>query len=142
MLVTWLHLNRFYFEYVMCNWREAKDEMHSLLKGWNRKMIGTHYMAYVFETLCGMMCFKIHREEGKRKYRRMAEKHLKILNVLERQGNVNCHGVARLLRAEMISFSGDMENSKRTYDEAVASFARSGFTNFSAIGKSEPNPYM
>jgi hypothetical protein len=75
------------------------------------------------------------RKTQERRMVRHAQTHLSVLLKWTRDGNVNCHDMLLLLRAEMMSIEKnlDLAQVRKAYDTAISSSSRSGYVHNAAI---------
>jgi hypothetical protein len=84
--------------------------------------------------LTGLSGFTMYRQTGKRRFYRKAVSVVSSMKSLSKVAGINVVPLHRLLLAEKKSFThNDLRNTKNSYDEAIATFARCGLIHLEAI---------
>lgn len=89
----------------------------------------------------GLIAFALARKRPRRrKHRKRGLVRLRKLESYFRQGNLNCHHMMLLLRAEHLALGND--NPKSAYDEAITAAARLGYIHNQALSNERAGIYF
>jgi hypothetical protein len=96
---------------------------------------------FLFEGLIAFGLVKSTRH--RRRYQRRGLRFLHKLEIFVRSGNVNCHHMMLLLRAELASLdNGVSREVQAAYDKAIRAAGRMGFTHHQAVGNELAGVYF
>jgi predicted ATPase len=92
----------------------------------------------------GLIAFALFKATGRRKYKRQGCSFLRKLQAFFAGGNVNCHHMVALLRAEQVSICccKDPVVVQREYDEAIKCAGKLGFKHNQALGNERAGVYF
>jgi hypothetical protein len=91
----------------------------------------------------GLIAFALFKATGRRKYRRQGCSFLRKLDAFFAGGNVNCHHMMALLRAEQASICcKDPDVVQREYDTAIKCAGKLGFAHYQALGNERAGVYF
>jgi predicted ATPase len=91
----------------------------------------------------GLIAFALFKATGRRKYRRQGCSFLRELDAFFAGGNVNCHHMVALLRAEQASICcKDPVVVQREYDTAIMCAGKLGFKHNQALGNERAGVYF
>jgi hypothetical protein len=97
---------------------------------------------FLFEGLIAFGLAKSTRH--RRRYQRRGLRFLRTLEKFVRNGNVNCHHMMLLLRAELASLNSrsDPEKVQRAYGDAIMAAGKLGFMHHQAVGNELAGVYF
>jgi predicted ATPase len=91
----------------------------------------------------GLIAFALFKATGRRRYRRQGCTFLRKLDAFFAGGNVNCHHMVELLRAEQTSICcKDPVVVQREYDKAIKSAGKLGFKHNQALANERAGVYF
>jgi histidine kinase len=91
----------------------------------------------------GLIAFALFKSTGRRGYRRQGRRFLRKLESFLSRGNVNCHHMVLLLRAEEACASCKSQvDVQRAYDEAIKGAGKLGFKHHQALGNEKAGVYF
>jgi len=113
-----------------------------MIQGCKNGPKGAHFMVAFEMLFSGLLDFALYHSKRSWSAFRRAKTATKYMLKLKNAGAVNCFGMCMLLQAELKATGRNVEATKRLFEDAIKSFAASGFIHLQAIANERLADFM